>query len=95
MNFLFTMLNVTYFFLTVVCHPGAYGGRPSMSAHYSSGSAYETEPKSASRHDTQTEMDAWMGLYNTPPPYTTQETQYDDDGSLIPGCQIMPPNRLG
>ena len=62
-----------------------------MSAHHSSGSAYKTEQESASIHDTQTQMDAWMGMYNTPPPYTMEESQYDEDGSLIPGRPVNEP----
>ena len=83
------MLIVTYFFLIVVCHPGAYEGHPSMSA-------YDTEQESASIHGTHAHMDAWLGTYNTPPPYPTQASQYDDDdGSLIHGRPVNQPDRLG
>ena len=74
-------------------HPG---NRPSTSAQQSSGSAWESEHDSGTIPEVRTQLDNWMGMYNTPPPYPTQETQDDDDaGSLIPGRAVVPPNRLG
>jgi len=92
-NLVFTTINGTYYLLTFVLHPGY---RPSMSAQQSSGSAWESEHDSGTIPQTRIELQNWLGVYNTPPPFPTQETQDDDEaGSLIPGRPVVPPTRLG
>ena len=53
-----------------------------MSGQQSSGSPWESEPEAYSHHGN------WMGMYNTPPPQPTQETQQEHDESLIPALDV-------
>ena len=59
------------------------------------GSAWESEQESGSIPQTHTQLDHWMGMYNTPPPQPTQETQQEHDESLVPGRDVRPPHMLG
>ena len=65
------------------------GYQSSMSGQQLSGSPWGSE------HDAYNIHDNWMGMYNTPPPQPTQETQQEHDESLIPARDVRPPHRLG
>ena len=69
--------------------------RPSMSGQQSSGSAWGSDQEGGDTHEAYTQLGNWMGMYNTPPPQPTQETQQDHDESLVPGRDVRPPHRYG
>ena len=61
-----------------------------------SGSSWGTEHDGGySQEDPMSQHIDFMGIFNTPPPGPTQDTQYAQDGSLIQMRQLQYPDRWG
>uniref|UniRef100_A0ACD5TRB7 Uncharacterized protein n=1 Tax=Avena sativa TaxID=4498 RepID=A0ACD5TRB7_AVESA len=75
---------------------GAFGMQGSMPGYQSSvsGSAWTDQVVDHSTRVFMTQS-SWLNIFQTPAPDPTQETQYDEHGSVIPPRQVRPPHRFG